>query len=63
MALAHAGAVVGMQLDIHAALVTFNAFSPGPRGPAGEKLVPAMSRPANRYLAADQRDFFAVLAR
>jgi hypothetical protein len=63
VALAHAGAVVGMQLDIHAALVTFNAFSPGPRGPTGEKLVPAMSRPADRYLAADQRDFFAVLAR
>lgn len=62
VALAHAGAVTGMQLDIHAALVTFNAFTPGPQGPVGEKLIPAMNRPADRYLAADQRDFFAVLA-
>jgi hypothetical protein len=62
-ALAHAGAVTAMQLDIHAALVTFNAFHPGPRGPIGEKLLPAMTRPASRYLVADQRDFFALLAR
>ena len=62
-ALAHAGAVTGMQLDIHAALVTFNAFHPGPHGPAGEKLLPAMTRPASRYLVPDQRDFFALLAR
>jgi hypothetical protein len=62
-ALAHAGAVTGMQLDIHAALVSFNAFTPGPKGPAGQKLLAAMSRSADRYLIADQRDFFAVLAR
>jgi hypothetical protein len=60
-ALAHAGATVGMQLDIHAALVTFNAFHPGPRGVAGEKLLASMTRPATRYLTSDQRDFFAVL--
>ncbi len=62
-ALADAGAVTGMQLDIHAALVTFNAFHPGPQGPVGEKLLASMTRPASRYLLADQRDFFALLAR
>jgi hypothetical protein len=50
-----------MQLDIHAALVTFNAFRPGPTGPRGEKLLPAMTRPRTRYLTPDQRDFFALL--
>lgn len=62
-ALARGGAWTGMQLDIHPTLVTFNAFHQGPAGPVGEKLLPAMQRPASRYLSPDQRDFFALLAR
>lgn len=62
-ALARAGAQIGMQLDIHPTLVTFNAFHGGASGPVGEKLLPAMQRPASRYLSPDQRDFFALLAR
>jgi hypothetical protein len=61
--LARAGADIGMQLDIHPALVSFNAYRPGPLGPVGEKLLPSMQRPASRYLSPDQRDFFMLLAR
>jgi hypothetical protein len=63
VALKAAGATIGMQLDIHSELVTFNAYHPGPAGPVGEKLLPAMRRPASRYLRPDQRDFFAIVAR
>jgi hypothetical protein len=62
-ALVQGGATVGMQLDIHPALVTFNTYRPGPAGVTGTKLLPAMTRPATRYLTPDQRDFFALLAR
>jgi hypothetical protein len=66
-ALVRAGAVTGMQLDIHPDLVTFNAYTPvpggGPSALTGIKLLPAMRRPATRYLSPDQRDFFALLAR
>ena len=58
-ALADAGVVRGMELDIHSALVSFASWVPSPTGKVKPtKLLPGMDRPANRYLAADQRDFF-----
>ena len=62
-ALVQAGAVRGMQMDIHNAMVSANLFRPGPQGPQATKLLPAMPRPATRYLQPDQRDFFTVVAR
>jgi hypothetical protein len=48
-----------MELDIHSALVSFASWVPSPTGKVKPtKLLPGMDRPANRYLAADQRDFF-----
>jgi membrane-associated phospholipid phosphatase len=65
-ALSQAGAVRGMQLDIHHSVVTFNLFEPAP-GHSGKliarKLLPEMSKPATRYLEPDQRDFIAILTR
>jgi hypothetical protein len=55
-----------MELDIHTKQVSFNFFEPSPNTLAsvtGTKLLPDMQRPADRYLARDQRDFFAVLVR
>lgn len=65
-ALAEAGAVRGMELDIHPNMVTFNTFHPDPATPTGltaAKLLPRMTQAATRYLAADQRDFVAVTTR
>lgn len=62
-ALAQAGAVRGMQLDIHPDMVTFNLFRPAADGIVSTKLLPTMKRPATRYLQPDQRDFFAVTLR
>jgi hypothetical protein len=60
--LQRAGAVRAMELDINYEWVTFNSYrSWGAGGP--QKLLPHMSRPASRYLAPDDRDFFAVYAR
>jgi hypothetical protein len=59
VALADAGVVRGMELDIHSALVSFASWAPSPTGKVvPTKLLPGMARPADRYLAADQRDFF-----
>jgi hypothetical protein len=59
VALADAGVVRGMELDIHSALVSFASWLPaGTRGVVPTKLLPEMERPADRYLAPDQRDFF-----
>ena len=59
VALADAGVVRGMELDIHSALVSFATWAPSPTGKVvPTKLLPGMGRPADRYLAADQRDFF-----
>lgn len=58
------GCVRAMELDIHATNPTLNFFSSTPGGgPAevtGTKLYPAMTSAADRFLVADQRDFFAV---
>jgi hypothetical protein len=61
-ALVEAGAVRGMELDMHSGMVSFSSWVPAPAGskepvePA--KLLPDMTREADRYLAPDQRDFF-----
>jgi hypothetical protein len=58
-ALADAGVMRGMELDIHSALVSFASWAPSLDGHVvPTKLLPGMDRPADRYLAADQRDFF-----
>ena len=63
-ALNAAGAVRGMELDIHPQMVAFMTYRPGQaRGAgAGTRLLPAMQPPANRYLVPSQRDFLAVTA-
>ena len=59
--LVRAGAVRGMQLDINSYWV--NLFTYGaPGGASPSKLLPSMTRPKNRYLSPDERDFFAVLS-
>ncbi len=62
-AMVDAGAVRGMQLDIHDGVVTYNWYRPSRSGVSASKLEPAMQRSANRYLVPDQRDFFALMAR
>ena len=65
-ALAQAGVLRGMELDIHASNPTFNFFTPAPGSPdlvTGTKLLPGMTSSPNRFLAPDQRDFFAVVTR
>ncbi|HEV7685316.1 MAG TPA: hypothetical protein VGQ80_02030, partial [Acidimicrobiia bacterium] len=61
-ALVEAGAVRGMQLDIHTNNVTFNLYQPSPQpsGVTAAKLTPDMARPPTRYLQPDQRDFIAL---
>ena len=55
-----AGAIRGMQLDIHNEMVDFLSY---PAGAAhaliGVKLLPNMASSSDRYLVPDQRDFFA----
>jgi hypothetical protein len=63
-ALADERVVRGMELDIHSALVSFAWWAPGQTGRLRPtKLLPGMERPANRYLAPDQRDFFYLTLR
>jgi hypothetical protein len=63
-ALVQAGAVRGMQLDIHNEMVAFLSY---PSGAAhvvgGAKLLPDMPGSLDRYLVPDQRDFFVVTRR
>lgn len=60
--LIRAGAVTGMELDIHKSMVTFNLFTHHGRL-TGHKLLPDMPTSAARYLTADQRDFVMVTGR
>ncbi len=60
--LQRAGAVRAMELDINAEWVTFNFYGAWSAG-GPQKLLPAMTRDATRYLSPDDRDFFAVYAR
>jgi hypothetical protein len=60
--LIHAGAVRAMELDINSFWVSFISYgAPGAEDP--KNLLPAMNRPATRYLEPDDRDFFAVYSR
>ena len=63
--LAQAGAVTGMQLDIHNQQVSVDTFAGAtPTSPQhASALLPTQTRPANRYLNPDQRDFVAVFAK
>ena len=63
--LAIAGAQRAMELDINSYWVTFNFYTPMAPGSAvlrGQKLLPAMVRPAVRYLWPDSRDFVYLTA-
>ena len=63
-AMHQAGIQEGMELDIHAAMVSFNIEYPAALGTVTSKrLLDSMSSPTDRYLVADQRDFFYVVAR
>jgi hypothetical protein len=61
-ALIAAGARVAMELDIHRGMVSFNLFTHDP-DLSGHKLLPNMTRSADRYLSTDWRDFIMVTAR
>jgi hypothetical protein len=60
-----AGAVRAMELDIHPQMVTFMTYGPGQARDAGDgnRLLPSMSPPTDRYLVPSQRDFLAVTTR
>ena len=58
-----AGVQRGMELDIHPKTVTFNIIRPSRHGLDATKLLPAMVKPADRYLVPDHRDFLAVTLR
>lgn len=60
--LIRAGAIRAMELDINDYWVTFNSYALPDAG-RPSSLLPAMVRPATRYLSADDRDFFAVYLR
>jgi hypothetical protein len=63
VALAQAGAVTGMELDIHSGMEFFSGWhSDGAGGSAPQRLMPAMVGPADRYVRPDQRDFFYFTA-
>ena len=63
-ALLNAGAVTAMELDIHNGLQSFSTWEPGSHGTlAPARLLPTMTRPADRYLKPDQRDFFYLTTR
>ncbi|GAY13062.1 phosphodiester glycosidase family protein [Pseudonocardia sp. N23] len=66
VALADAGAVSAMELDIHPQMVdafTYDHVTHLPEHLSGTPLLPSMPGPKDRYLQSDQRDFFAVTAR
>jgi hypothetical protein len=56
VALAQAGALTGMELDIHSGMEFFSSWRSG--GATPQRLLPAMVGPADRYVRPDQRDFF-----
>jgi hypothetical protein len=63
-ALAQAGAVTAMELDIHTGMVDMYSYTHDPSGGlSSTRLLPSMAGTADRYLVPDQRDFFAVTAR
>ena len=60
-AMAEAGIVRGMQLDIHPDMVSFNAYPSPSAWP--HRLLPAMASPPQRYLSTDLRSFFVIATR
>ncbi len=65
-ALTSAGAVRGMQLDIHTRQVTVNLFQPvagTATAVTATELLPDMPTSPTRFLGVDHRDFFAVFVR
>lgn len=56
--LAQAGAIQGMELDIHYGQVNFSSWRPQGTNSVPTKLLPNMPNSADRYLNPDQRDFF-----
>jgi hypothetical protein len=62
-ALTEAGAVTGMQLDIHDNMVDLFTYRHDNGGLTPQKLLPGMPGSNTRYLAPDQRDFVAVTLR
>lgn len=63
-ALTAAGAVRGMELDIHPQTVSFLSYRPGQAAAGtGTRLLPTMRTLSSRHLVPDQRDFLAVTAR
>ena len=61
-AIAHAGAVRAIELDINTEWPTFNTYGRG-GGHDVNVLVPTNMQPSTRYLYPDDRDFFAVYSR
>jgi hypothetical protein len=59
--LVRAGVQRGMELDIHRNMVTFNLFTHDGNGITGHKLLPDMTKPGDRYIVPDWRDFFVVM--
>lgn len=59
-AMAEAGIVRGMQLDIHTDMVSFNDY---PDSGHPQKLLPTMPSPPDRYLSTDLRSFFVIATR
>lgn len=58
-AMAQAGVVTGMELDIHSGLQFFSMWhGDGTRRPQPLRLLPTMVGPAQRYVQPDLRDFF-----
>ncbi|MGC4939858.1 phosphodiester glycosidase family protein [Kribbella sp. DT2] len=63
-AMQQTGIQQGMELDIHAAMVSFTIQQPGAGGSlVSKQLLPSMTSPTDRYLVDDQRDFFYVVTR
>jgi hypothetical protein len=62
-AMADCGVVRGMELDMHRGMVSFSSWQPAGGRMRPTKLLPTMTRPADRYLAPDQRDFFYLTLR
>lgn len=61
--LADAGAVQGMELDIHSGQVNFSSWTPHGTTSVPTELLPNMPNSADRYLTPDQRDFFYLTAK
>jgi len=63
-ALVDAGAVTGMQLDIHPGMAFYTSWTPSQTmGVQPSKLLPTMPGDAARYLSPDQRDFLYLTLR